>query len=65
MKHFPLIPLISVISLISVIPLAAAAQQRRPITVQDFLRLERPAEPAISPDGRWVWVRPAGGDAAE
>ncbi|MBI1722850.1 MAG: S9 family peptidase [Gemmatimonadetes bacterium] len=33
---------------------AAAAQQSRPLTVQDFLSLDRPSEPAISPDGRWV-----------
>jgi len=32
----------------------AAAQQRRAITVQDFLSFARPGEPAISPDGRWV-----------
>lgn len=32
----------------------AAAQQRHPITVREFLSLETPAEPAISPDGRWV-----------
>ena len=32
----------------------AAAQQRRPLDVRAFLSLERPTEPAISPDGRWV-----------
>jgi len=32
----------------------AAAQQRRPLDVRTFLSLDRPAEPAISPDGRWV-----------
>jgi len=32
----------------------AAAQQRRAMTVQDFLALDRPGEPAISPDGRWL-----------
>ncbi len=33
---------------------AAAAQQRRALTTQDLIGLERPAEPALSPDGRWV-----------
>ncbi len=32
----------------------AAAQQRRPLDVRTFLGLDKPAEPAISPDGRWV-----------
>jgi dipeptidyl aminopeptidase/acylaminoacyl peptidase len=32
----------------------AAAQQRRPLDVRTFLSLDKPAEPAISPDGRWV-----------
>ena len=31
-----------------------AAQQPRPLTVQDFLAFDRPSEPAISPDGRQV-----------
>ena len=31
-----------------------AAQQRRPLDVRTFLSLERPGEPAVSPDGRWV-----------
>jgi dipeptidyl aminopeptidase/acylaminoacyl peptidase len=32
----------------------ARAQQRHAMTVRDFLSIARPAEPAISPDGRWV-----------
>ena len=32
----------------------AGAQQRRPLDVRTFLSLEKPAEPALSPDGRWV-----------
>jgi len=32
----------------------AAAQQRLPLDVRTFLSLDRPTEPAISPDGRWV-----------
>ena len=32
----------------------AAAQQRRPLDVRTFLALDKPAEPAVSPDGRWV-----------
>ena len=32
----------------------AGAQQRRAMTIRDFLGVERPGEPAISPDGRWV-----------
>ncbi len=31
-----------------------AAQQRRALTLPEFLTLERPSEPAISPDGRWI-----------
>jgi len=30
------------------------AQERHPMTVREFVSLERPGEPAISPDGRWV-----------
>ena len=33
---------------------AARAQERHPMTVREFVSLERPGEPAISPDGRWV-----------
>ena len=32
----------------------ARAQARHPLTVEEFVQLDRPAEPAISPDGRWV-----------
>jgi dipeptidyl aminopeptidase/acylaminoacyl peptidase len=32
----------------------ADAQQRRPITIPEFIGLERPGEPALSPDGWWV-----------
>ena len=32
----------------------AGAQQRHAMTIRDFLSVERPGEPAISPDGRWV-----------
>jgi dipeptidyl aminopeptidase/acylaminoacyl peptidase len=32
----------------------AATQPRRPLDVRTFLALEKPAEPAVSPDGRWV-----------
>ena len=32
----------------------APAQQRHAMTVRDFLSIARPAEPAVSPDGRWV-----------
>ena len=49
-----LIPLLSLILLFPLVALPAAAQQRRALTVQDFLSFARPAEPAISPDGRWV-----------
>ncbi|MGD0484111.1 MAG: hypothetical protein ABSB58_05570, partial [Gemmatimonadales bacterium] len=31
-----------------------AAQQRRPLDVRTFLSFDKPSEPAISPDGRWV-----------
>jgi dipeptidyl aminopeptidase/acylaminoacyl peptidase len=33
---------------------AATAQERHALTVQEFLSLDRPGEPAISPDARWV-----------
>jgi len=33
---------------------AAAQQPRRPMTIPEFITLDRPGEPAISPDGRWV-----------
>jgi dipeptidyl aminopeptidase/acylaminoacyl peptidase len=31
-----------------------AAQQRRPLDVRTFLSFDKPSEPALSPDGRWV-----------
>jgi dipeptidyl aminopeptidase/acylaminoacyl peptidase len=39
---------------LAIAPRPAAAQQRHAIGVRDFLSLEIPAEPAISPDGQWV-----------
>src|SRR5512139_817137 len=33
------------------LPLAA---QGRPLTVDEFLQLDRPGEPQVSPDGKWV-----------
>ena len=33
---------------------SAAAQARHPLTVNEFVGLDRAAEPALSPDGRWV-----------
>src|SRR4051812_41401209 len=35
-------------------PGSGAAQQRRALTVEDFITLDRPGEPTISPDGRWI-----------
>jgi dipeptidyl aminopeptidase/acylaminoacyl peptidase len=35
-------------------PRPGAAQQRHALTVRDFLSMARPAEPAVSPDGRSV-----------
>jgi dipeptidyl aminopeptidase/acylaminoacyl peptidase len=32
----------------------AGAQERHALSVPEFLSLDRPGEPAISPDGRWV-----------
>ena len=43
-----------VAALLVLIALPAAAQQRRALSIQDFLSLERPGEPQISLDGRWV-----------
>jgi dipeptidyl aminopeptidase/acylaminoacyl peptidase len=42
------------IALLLVMAAPALAQNRRALTVTEFLTLERPDEPAISPDGRWV-----------
>ena len=41
-------------ALLALLPRPAAAQQRHPLTVRDFLAMARPADPAVSPDGRWV-----------
>jgi dipeptidyl aminopeptidase/acylaminoacyl peptidase len=49
MKHYPLVA-----AAILALAASAAAQQPRALTVQDFLALDRPGEPAISPDGRQV-----------
>jgi len=46
--------LVSIAMVVAAVSSPAAAQQRRTLTVQDFLSLERPGEPSISPDGRWV-----------
>ena len=43
-----------ILAVLGVLAVPAAAQQRRALTVEDFITLDRPAEPAISPDGRWV-----------
>lgn len=43
---------IALIALLIAAPLQA--QQRRPLNVQDFLSLDRPGEPALSPDGRSI-----------
>jgi dipeptidyl aminopeptidase/acylaminoacyl peptidase len=39
---------------VAAVAASAPAQERRPLTVPDFLGFDRPGEPAISPDGRWV-----------
>ncbi len=45
---------VAVAAALALVPGPAAAQGRHAITVREFLSLARPAEPAISPDGRWV-----------
>ena len=35
-------------------PVAGLAQERHALSVNEFVNLDRPGEPAISPDGRWV-----------
>jgi len=40
--------------LLAAAPAAARAQARHALTVPEFVGLDRPGEPAISPDGRWV-----------
>ena len=40
--------------LMAAAPAAARAQERHALTVPEFVALDRPGEPAISPDGRWV-----------
>jgi dipeptidyl aminopeptidase/acylaminoacyl peptidase len=37
-----------------VLPCAAAAQQKRPIRVDDFARIKNVGDPQLSPDGQWV-----------
>ncbi len=43
-----------VLALLAGLAVPASAQQRRALTVQDFITLDRPGEPALSPDGAWV-----------
>jgi len=45
---------IRLLAILCLLAAPAAAQQRHALTVEEFLRLERPSEPQISPDGRWV-----------
>ncbi len=45
---------VSIAMVVAAVSSPAAAQQHRALTVPDFLALERPGEPSISPDGRWV-----------
>ena len=42
----------------------ARAQVRHPMTIGEFVSLDRPSEPAISPDGRWVAYNVATTDLA-
>ena len=41
-------------ALLFVLATPLAAQQRRALALNEFLTLDRPGEPAISPDGRWI-----------
>ncbi len=43
-----------VLAFLAIIAMPLAAQQRRALALPDFLTLDRPSEPAISPDGRWI-----------
>ena len=52
MKRLMLFVLFAALTAMAASP--APAQQRSPLDVRTFLALDRPAEPAISPDGRWV-----------
>ncbi len=45
--------LVAVLALAAAPP-AARAQALHPLTVREFVGLDRAAEPAVSPDGRWV-----------
>src|SRR5690606_38056987 len=46
---------LALIALAALAPLHSVhAQQKRPFTVQDLVRLQRVSEPALSPDGRTV-----------
>src|SRR5437868_5903369 len=40
--------------LLYLLPVPVHAQQRRALSVPEFIELDRPGEPAISPDGRAV-----------
>ncbi len=45
--------LLAVLALVAA-PVAGLAQERHALSVAEFVSLDRPGEPAISPDGRWV-----------
>jgi dipeptidyl aminopeptidase/acylaminoacyl peptidase len=47
------------------LPLAAAAQAKRPLTVEDMWAVKRPGAPALSPDGKWAAVEVASYDMKE
>jgi dipeptidyl aminopeptidase/acylaminoacyl peptidase len=49
-----LVALAATASLVSIVPSAADAQEKKPFTVQELVRLKRVSEPALSPDGRTV-----------
>ncbi len=45
---------LALVAVLAAAPCAARAQDRHALTVQEFLSLDRPGEPALSPDARWV-----------
>ena len=62
------LPLLLATVALAAIPVASAAQERQPLTVDDMLRIEALSDPVFAPDGdriAYVVSGPAEGDAAQ
>ncbi|HEY0672231.1 MAG TPA: hypothetical protein VGD27_08200, partial [Longimicrobiales bacterium] len=46
--------IVIIVAALGILTVPLAAQQRRPIKVEDFARIKSVGDPQVSPDGGWV-----------